>query len=89
MGHRDRDSELCAPATPQVTLPFLREGWVAQTWMGNLIGFEKLHFGVPLTGPSVQSHMKLLTEAPHGQGCGVTYIKHLRGLERWLHGCEH
>jgi hypothetical protein len=44
MGDRDRDSELCAHAMSQVTLPFLREGWVAQTWMGTLIGFEEAPF---------------------------------------------
>lgn len=68
----DQDSELCAHSRPQVTLPLVREGWVAQT-LGTLVVFEKIRFGVPLIGPSVQSHMKLLTLAPHGQGCGVTY----------------
>lgn len=56
---RDRDSELCAHARPQVTLSFLRERGVAQTWMGSLVSFEKVCFGMPLIGSSVQSHRKL------------------------------
>lgn len=45
--------------------------------MGNLAGFEKLCFGVPLRLPNAQNQMKLLMLPPHGQGYGVTSKKHL------------
>lgn len=82
VGDRDRDRG-SAHTRPQVTLSFPREGWVAQSWMGSLVSFGKVCFGVPLTGPSVQSHRKLRTLAPCGQGCGVSYKRQLEG---WLGG---